>query len=461
MAKAQSPSLRQHVKIPASLLVTFAVLSIAGGLGNCSQTAVNALLTGISADMDVSVATSQWLTTGYILALGVFVPLAPFLTKRFSERFMIMVALGCIAVGSLLIVAIPLFPVALLARVMQAAGAGLMMPAMQTMVMVDMPHERMGLFMGINGIAMGFMVNLGPTIGGALESAFGWRSFFWFIFACMVIMMVPAMKCARTAGGNKQERFDATSFVVCGFGFVGLLLGFSNASSLGITHIMVWLPIVIGAIVLTLFVRRENGMEEPLISMKIFADRQYCWGFIGSCVLSASFVGIMLVIPLYVEDLRGGTAFDAGVVLLPASVVALVANLGAGALVDKIGARKVLVATTAFLVLGAIMALFCDDEMPLWYLALAQAVRAVGVSGSIGPFIGWSLEKLPLHIVSDGSSFLTVGRQAAASLGTAIMVLLIVTFSHMGHAVFAYHAAFFFAVVFSVLTFVVAVWRVR
>ena len=142
-------------------------------------------------------------------------------------------------------------------------------------------------------------------------------------------------------------------------------------------------------------------------------------------------------------------------------MVALVANLGAGALVDKIGARKVLVATTAFLVLGAIMALFCDDEMPLWYLALAQAVRAVGVSGSIGPFIGWSLEKLPLHIVSDGSSFLTVGRQAAASLGTAIMVLLIVTFSHMGHAVFAYHAAFFFAVVFSVLTFVVAVWRVR
>ena len=461
MTKTENHSAEKRTKIPASLLITFAVLSISGGLGNCSQTAVNALLTGMSAEMGVSVATSQWLTSGYILALGVFVPLAPFLSKRFSERFMMMVALGCIAAGSLLVIAAPLFPVALLARVMQAAGAGLMMPAMQTMVMVDMPHERMGLFMGINGIAMGFMVNLGPTIGGALESAFGWKSFFWFIFACMVIMMIPTMKYARSQGGNKQERFDSPSFIICGFGFVGLLLGFSNASNLGVTHVAVWLPIIVGSLLIVLFVRREKRMVSPLISMDIFADRQYCWGFIGSCVLSAAFVGVMLVIPLYVEELRGGTALDAGIVLLPASLVALVANVGAGALMDKFGARKVLIATTTFLVVGAVLALFCDDETPLWFLAMSQAIRAAGISGSIGPFIGWSLEKLPRPIVSDGSSFLTVGRQACASLGTAAMVLLIVTFSQMGQVVFAYHAAFFFSVVFSVLTFLVAVLKVR
>lgn len=452
---------KQSTKIAPSLLVTFAVLSIAGGMGNCSQTAVNALLTGMSADMGVSVATSQWLTTGYILALGVFVPLAPFLTKRFSERFMIMTALLCIALGSVLVIALPYFPVALLSRVLQAAGAGLIMPAMQTMVMVDMPRERMGLFMGINGIAMGFMVNVGPTIGGALEGAFGWRGFFWLMFALMAVLMVPTVKCARVQMGNKDEHFDMLSFVICGFGFVGLLLGFSNASNLGVAHPMVWLPVIVGAVLLVVFVRRENKMENPLINMGIFADIQYRWGFIGSCVLSAAFVGIMLVIPLYVEDLRGGTALDAGMVLLPASVVALLANLGAGAMMDKIGARKVLLFTATFLVVGGVMAVFCNDETPLWFLALSQAVRALGVSGSIGPFIGWSLEKLPRAIVSDGSSFLTVGRQASASLGTAVMVLLIVSLSAAGVPVFAYQAAFFFAVVFSVLTFLVVLVKVR
>ena len=451
----------QHTKIPVNLLITFGVLSIVGGLGNCSQTAVNALLNGISADMGVSVATSQWLTTGYILALGVFVPLAPFLTKRFSERVMILMALVSVALGSVVIVLVPNFWVALAARILQAAGAGLMMPVMQTMVMVDMPKERMGILMGINGIAMGFMVNVGPTIGGAMAEAFGWRSFFWFLFACMMILAVPTIMCARAGNGCRTERFDVASFVLCGFGFVGLLLGFTNASNSGFAHLSVWIPLVVGALLLVAFVRREKGMETPLINMDIFANRQYCLGFIGSCVLNASFVGVMLVIPLYVQNLLGGTALDSGMVLLPASLVALAGNLIAGAMVDRIGPRKVLCVTTSFLVAGAIMSVFCDQNTPLWYLSLSQCVRVVGISGSIGPFVGWTLAALPKRIVSDGSSFLTVGRQACASLGTSLMVLLIMAFSPEGPTALAYQMAFGLSVVFSVVTMAIVFWKVR
>ncbi|MDD6786344.1 MAG: MFS transporter [Eggerthellales bacterium] len=452
---------KERTKIATSLLVTFAVFSITAGLGNCSQTAVNALLNGISADMGVSVATSQWLSTGYILAFGVFVPLAPFLIKRFSERFMILLSLSAIAIGSLLIVLVPVFEVALFARILQAAGAGLTMPAMQTMVMVDLPRDRMGFFMGINGIALGFMVNIGPSISGALAEAFGWRSFFWFIFICMVLLVAPTIKYARATGGSINEKFDFPSFLICGFGFVGLLLGFSNASRMGFATPLVWLPLLVGAVLLALFVRREKRMDDPMVNMSIFANAQYRWGFIGMCILFASFVGIMLVIPLYVQDLRGGSALDAGLVVLPASLVALVGNLGAGVLVDRIGARKVLIASTAILLLGAVLAVPCDETTPLWYLALTQVIRGLGISASIGPFVGWSLADLPKRVVSDGSSFLTVGRQAAASLGTSLMVLLILVFSPDGPVAFAYQAAFAFAAVLSVFTLVLAIWKVR
>lgn len=453
---------KERTKIATSLLVTFAVFSITAGLGNCSQTAVNALLNGISADMGVSVATSQWLSTGYILAFGVFVPLAPFLIKRFSERFMILLSLGAIAIGSLLIVLVPVFEVALFARILQAAGAGLTMPAMQTMVMVDLPRDRMGFFMGINGVAMGFMVNVGPSIGGIMAETFGWRSFFVLYLVLAVVLMVPTQLCGRKSGPViGAGPFDFASFFLCSFGFIGLLLGFSNASSLGLTHMLVWLPLAVGGVLLAVFVLHQKRLEHPFISMDIFKNKQFAWGFFGNCVLNASFVGIVLVIPLYVQDLRGGTALDVGVLLLPSAVISLLANLICGWLMDRVGARKVLLCTIAILCVGSIMALFCDEDTPLFYLGLSQTVRAVGVAGSIGPFIGWALSDLPRHIVSDGSAFLSVGRQSSASLGTSLMVLLIVAISAAGAPALAYQAAFGFSVVFALLTLAVVILKVR
>ena len=449
-------------KIKPSLLVIFAVLAVAGGFGNCSQTAVNAILNDMSAELGVAVSVSQWLSTGYILALGVAVPLAAWLQKRFSERTLIMIALVCMAMGSVLSIVASAFGVALAGRVFQAAGSGLVMPTMQTMIMVDMPKERMGLFMGINGVAMGFMVNVGPSIGGIMAETFGWRSFFMLYLVLAVVLMVPTQLCGRKSGPViGAGPFDFASFFLCSFGFIGLLLGFSNASSLGLTHMLVWLPLAVGGVLLAVFVLHQRRLEHPFISMDIFKNKQFAWGFFGNCVLNASFVGIVLVIPLYVQDLRGGTALDVGVLLLPSAVISLLANLICGWLMDRVGARKVLLCTIAILCVGSIMALFCDEDTPLFYLGLSQTVRAVGVAGSIGPFIGWALSDLPRHIVSDGSAFLSVGRQSSASLGTSLMVLLIVAISAAGAPALAYQAAFGFSVVFALLTLAVVILKVR
>ena len=420
------------------------------------------MLNDISADLGVSVATSQWLSTGYILSLGVFVPLAPFLFKRTSERTLIMLAMALVAAGSLAMILAPSFEIALVARVMQAAGISLILPTMQTMIMVDLPKKHLGLFMGINGISMGFMVNVGPTIGGAMAGAFGWRSFFWLFLSLAVILAIPTLLCGRKGGAEAAlAKFDAPSFLMCSFAFIGILLGFSNASRMDLTNVLVWLPIILGSALLVVFVMRENRLENPLISMQIFANKQFRWGFIANCLLSVSFVGVALVIPLYVQDLKGGTALDAGMVMLPASVVALVVNVIAGIAMDHFGARKVLLFTGSMLVVGAAMAVVCDQDTSLEYLAFSQAVRAVGISGSIGPLIGWALADLPRRIVSDGSSFLTVVRQAAASLGTSIMVLLIVSLTAAGQVVLSYQAAYAFSLVFAVATLAVIVARVR
>ena len=439
--------------------MVFAVLAIASGMGNCSQTALNAMMGNICLAVGVDLSIGQWLTTSYILALGIAVPIAPFIFKCFSEKALVVSSLVLAIVGCLLMVCTTSFPVALLGRILQACSTGFALPFTTTIIMTDLPRKHTGLFMGIAGVAMGFMVNIGPTIAGAMEAAFGWKSFFWLYGVIDAIMVLPSLLFAhKHIHTESKMRFDFRSYAVCSLGFVALLFGFSNASSSGFEDIvMVWVPIVLGAVLLTLFVHSQTKLEEPLISMRIFDTKEYQVGFIGLCFLYASFVGVMLVIPQYVEELHGGTSLDAGMVLLPAAAVAFVANLASGALMDKIGSRKVLLFTATCLMVGALMAVFCDEDTPLIYLIVAQSIRTAGVSGSIGPLVGYSLLKVEPRIVSDANAFSTLVRQAAASLGTSIMVFLITLFNAGGVCALAYQAAFAFSAVASVCFFVLIV----
>ncbi len=138
---------------------------------------------------------------------------------------------------------------------------------------------------------------------------------------------------------------------------------------------------MLGALFLVLFVRRQKRVDDPLISMDIFSSRQYRAGFIAQNLLNASFMGVTLIVPLYVEGLCGGTALEAGVVLLPGTVAALVLNPLAGVLTDKVGVRPVALVSGAFLATGAVLMSFLDADTPLYVTTLCQAVRAVGVSG--------------------------------------------------------------------------------
>ena len=170
-----------------------------------------------------------------------------------------------------------------------------------------------------------------------------------------------------------------------------MLLAFSDASSFSVASPFVWAPLVLGVVFLVLFVRRQNRVDEPLVSMKIFSSAQYRAGFIAQNLLNASFMGVTLVLPLYVEGLCGGTALDAGIVLLPGTVAALVLNPLAGFLTDRVGVRPVAVVSGAFLATGAVLTVFLRADTPLVTVMLFQAVRAMGVSGLVGPLTSWKL----------------------------------------------------------------------
>lgn len=441
----------------------FAIVVLATALGSLTQTVMNSMLGGVEADFGVDAAVGQWLTTAYMLVLGVTVPAVTWLAQRLPMRRLVFLALGIFVAGAVVSGAAPSFGVLLAGRVLQAVAAGITLPVLQSIAMTRFPPGQNATAMGIAGIAMGFAPNIGPLIGGALVDSLGWRSFYVILLGILAaLVLATALTVPRGEAPARDARLDARSLLLSTLGFGGLLLGFSEASTLGLSHPLVWAAVAVGAACLGLFVRRQRRVDDPLIDLRIFESRRFRASFAAQNLLFASFMGITLIVPLFVVGLQGGTALEAGIVFIPATVMALVCNPLAGFLADRVGVRPVTVVSAVLLAAGSVAMAFMDEATPLWAMTLMQTVRGLGVSSLIGPYASWGLSKLPRAIVMDGSAFFATARQACASLGTAAMVLLITTAGSLGAApALGYQLAFGLSAALAVAVLAVTLAKVR
>ena len=453
-------------KVRTGAVAAFALIALTTALGNMSQTAVNAMLPAMAVDLDTSVALAQWMTTGYMLVLGVTVPVAAFATYKLGLRGVLMLSAAFCCAGAVLDIVASSFALALAGRILQAIAAGLAMPLVQTAAMVLFEPGQRGTAMGVSGVALGFAPNIGPTIGGAMVDTWGWQSYFVLLFALAFALGLCAFllvrKDMRLLGGEASARLDAPSFVLSGMGFAGLLLGFSNASSFGLLSAFFWVPLLVGVVFVVLFFKRQDVADYPLVSLRVFESPRYTIGLVCTMLLFASFMGVALVIPLFVEELCGGTAFEAGLALLPGTVAALLLNPLSGILTDKIGARKVVLTGGVFLALGALAAVFFTEETSLAVIMIWQGVRAIGVSLMLASLFTWSLSELDPGILSGGSAFSIMARQATSSFGTALMVFGTQLGPLLGIVdIMGYHIAFGISAACAVILLPVAILKVK
>ena len=445
----------------------FALVTIGSALGNLSQTGLNAMLPSTMIEFGVEVDVGQWFTTGYMLVLGVAVPIATFLMQKLNDRQYMLLGFGLFAAGSLLDFVAPEFFSMLLGRILQAVSVGLLIPKNQTICMTKFPPGKQATAMGIAGIALGFAPSVGPTVGGAMDSAFGWRSFFLLLFVLSATLIVLTFVVVRRpALGDGDARFETPSFILSTLGFGGVLLGLSQASTYGFASMWVWIPVAVGVVCLFLFVRRQRHVEYPLMDLRIFESRQFNAGLMAAVFLFACYMGVTLVIPLYVQDVLGGTSLDAGLVTFPTVFTAILVNPLSGILADKTSPRFSALIFGTFLAVGAVLCCFVGDDTPLWMLSVWQTLRAIGVSGLIGPLLTFSLAGLKGPLIGHGSSAQVVIRQVAATFGTAIMVFCVAALlpfaadGAVGVAV-PYQVAFAFSALMGIASLGLIITRVK
>jgi EmrB/QacA subfamily drug resistance transporter len=310
-------------------------------------------------------------------------------------------------------------------RAVEGVATGILMPLVQVVVFTRFPSQRWGTIMGFVGLTFGVAPNLGPTIGGAVTAVWSWRVFFLGALALSLVAMAAMAKLlASGRAGDGAVTMDAPSLLLSILGFGGLLLGVSNAASAGFASAACLAPTAVGAVFVVAFVRREKRVQNPMLNMSVFSDRDFSLGTVMVSLLFCAFIGVALVLPLELQSLHGFDAMQAGMALLPGTVAAFIMAPVGGMLTDRVGARVVCAMGSVLLTVGTVLMLHLSTIDSLGQVMVLQAVRAFGISSLVVPYTTWSVHGLPHEIVADGTSISNAARQIAAAIGTSSMVLL-------------------------------------
>ena len=441
-----------------------------------NQTLLTTAFPALMETFDVSTSDVQWLTTGFLLVNGIMIPISAFLINKFTSRSLYLFAMGVFLIGTILCLIAPSFSILLLGRLVQAAGVGLSMPLLQTIMLSIFPPNKRGAAMGMAGVVIGLAPALGPTLSGWIIDNYTWRYLFGMVVPIVVLVLILAFFFMKSVIPLSNPKIDIISVIMSTIGFGGLLYGFSSVGNNGWDSTVVLVSLILGGIALVLFVLRQLKLEEPFLDLRVFKSAEFSIAAILSGVVNMAMIGAEMVVPLYIQNIRGESAFHSGLMLLPGALVMGIMMPITGAIFDKKGAKKLATVGMFILTVATVPFAFLTATTPVPFIVVLYTVRMFGISVVMMPVTTSGMNALPPEKLTHGSAVNNTFRQVASSIGAAILVSVLsnVTKNNMPdkemlaatplqfkeHAIEAtlsgYHAAFYVAIAFSLIGFFIA-----
>ncbi|MEE0227556.1 MAG: MFS transporter, partial [Slackia isoflavoniconvertens] len=357
-------------------------IMMAGTTAACiSQSMMIAALPTIMQEFLVGAGLAQLITTAYIFTLGLFSAMSAYLVSKLDARRLFFIAMVGFIVGCCASLFATNYPVLLASRLVQAIGAGILLPLIQVVALSVYPKSQYGKAMGIVGIIIGFAPAIGPAISGFIVDAWGWRAVFvalGTVSAVVTLLAIPFLPNVMRKPATHQ-RFDALSAVLFSFGAICLLVATACIEQSG-WGVVAAASITLGAVLLFAFARRQLRIPNPLLKLSCFANRQFTVGLALVLLGNLSFMAASIMVPLFVQDVQGASAAVSGLAILPGAVLLGFLNPITGRLLDSHGPWPLLVAGCALLLGGTLAFVACDAETPLWVVTVLYGVRICGVA---------------------------------------------------------------------------------
>ena len=389
-----------------------------------NQTLLNVALTDLMDVFQVEPTTIQWLSTGFMLVNGILVPVTAFLMKRYSTRQLFMSSMLFLLIGSVIAACANNFGVLLTGRMVQAAGAGIILPLMMTVIVHLYPAEKRGAIMGKMGFAIIFAPAIAPTVAGFIVEYLSWRWLFIGIIPFVVLIIAVAWKYLMNVQEGSKAKLDLASVLLSSFGFGFLLYGFSSAGSLGWGHIVIVTSILVGILCTVIFCVRQLRQKDPMLNLTVFKFGMFSVTTVVNIAITILMYADLILLPMYLQSGRGLTAFEAGLILLPGAIINAFLSPVTGKLFDRFGAKPLFI-TGLFLVgLSMFMVMDLTGATTITYLIVRTIILRVGLAFISMPLNTAALNALPRELASHGSAVNNTVRQLAGAIGTAVIVTL-------------------------------------
>lgn len=389
-----------------------------------NQTLLVTALPHIMNDLNLTENTAQWLTTIFMLVNGIMIPITAFLIETFTTRKLFLTAMGLFIAGTIVCAFAPAFSILMIGRVLQASGAGIMMPLMQTIFFIIFPIEKRGRAMGIFGLVIAFAPAIGPTLSGYIVDQFPWRALFFIILPIAIIDFLFAYLLLKNVTNQTFPKLDIPSIILSTLGFGGILYGFSSAGDFGWSSGQVILTILVGVTSLVIFILRQFRLKQPILEFKVFTYPIFTISTVLGMIVFITMIGGATILPIYMQNMHHYTAFQSGLMLLPGAIIMGIMNPITGRIFDKFGAKWLAVIGLVLVTTSTFMFTDLTATTSFTFLAVVNAVRMLGVSMVMMPVTTAGLNQLPIRLIPHGSAMNNTMRQVSASIGTALLVTI-------------------------------------
>lgn len=415
-----SHAARNRLVIALLLVSTFVVF--------LNETIMSVAIQPLMTDLGVTASAAQWLTTAFLLTMAVVIPITGFLLQRINTRPIYMLAMSIFSLGTLICAVSPGLELLVFGRVVQATGTAIMMPLLMTTVMTLVPAEGRGKVMGNISIVMSVAPAVGPTIGGFILTHLDWRWMFILVLPISIGALALGAALMKNVSQPRSTPLDVVSVVISALAFGGIvygLSGFGEAAHASEGGISPFVPLAIGLVAMVVFAWRQLGLRDrALLDLRAFAIRNYSLSVAMMAVAMMALFGVIILLPLFLQNVLALDPLAVGLMLLPGSLVMGLLGPVIGRLYDRWGTTRLLVPGT--MLLSAVLWSFTllSGTTPVWLIVASHMLMSTGLALMFTPLFTASLSSLPPTLYSHGSAILGSVQQVAGAAGVALFVAL-------------------------------------
>ena len=412
-------------RLDARLVVSVAAVGIMSFAGVVVETALNIAFPALMEEFGVTTASVQWVTTAYLLVLAAIMPISSLLNRRFRNKALFLAAMAVFLAGTAVCAAAPNFILLVAGRILQGIGAGIALPLMFNIVLQQAPVGKLGVMMGFATLIIAIAPAVGPSFGGFLVEAFGWRSIFLVLLPFLGLSLVLGALTVRQARDVEKTSFSPVQFVLVAAGFTALVVAANAASESAWTSPKTLGLLALAFALLTGFTWISLRSDMPLLRVRIFADRTYSLSLVYAVLIQAAVLALGYLIPYFAQAAKSMGSFAAGCLLLPGCVIGAILTPFGGRLLDRLGAKRpILIGAAVGVATLACFAAFGIEGSAV-RLAFIYPFFPICQALSLSNSMTNGLRSLPEELQADGNAAFNTLQQLGGAIGTAVAAAIV------------------------------------